>query len=109
MSVPYSKFGTVGADGTCQVGIGPTRAGEKWKVQRYTVTNDSSVLAPQARVYRNFVAPGSVIDVTGTGAFDTSALSPVVELGAGESLVAEWFDADVGSQCVFTLDTDTVR
>lgn len=109
MSVPYSGMATVGADGTAQIVIGPQRAGEKWKVLTMTVTNDSTIGAPQCRVYRSFVSATAVLDVTGTGAFDTSTLAQPLALGSGENLVAYWFDADVGSTCVLTVDVESTR
>lgn len=109
MSVPYSASGNADANGTVQLRLGPTRGGERWSVRTMTVTNTSSVLAPICRVYRNSVTPTAVVDVTGTGSFDTSTLSPPILLGTGESLIAEFSGCDVGSFSVFTLDTDTAR
>lgn len=109
MSVPYAQTAVASASGVATVRLGPTRAGEKWQVRSMTVTNTSSVLSPEARIYRNAVIPTAIVDVTGTGIFDTSTLSPPIELGSGESLICEWAGCDVGSTSVYSIDVDTVR
>lgn len=114
MSTPYSARGTVAADGTLSLTLGPTRGGERWKVLNMTVQNTSSapLVTTQnltAKVYRSAVVPSALIDGTLTGTFDTSPLNPVVELGSGENLVCKWENAQVGSFSTFTMDVESNR
>jgi hypothetical protein len=103
-----SPNGTIAADGSCEVRIGPMVYGTKWVVKRIVVTCTSSV-PTQFRFYRDFVSVGRELDSTFRG---NDAISETnIEFMYGSTAIGKWTLGIPGSICVMNLygDVDTRR
>lgn len=107
MNVPVSTGGTVVLDGNGAgtVTVGPTKAGQRWQVIRYTTTG-ASATEPHLAVSR---ASADVIDTTLRGNGDTSEWTNPVVLWAGESLTFTYTGGTPGAAMTVYLEgtTDT--
>jgi hypothetical protein len=93
--------GTVGANGTCTLTIGP-RPNQEWEIESEAVKNTSTVLAPTAFLYSGPSAVDSqLLANTYDGINDTAG--KVVRLKPGGTITAKWFGADVGSRCTLSV------
>lgn len=87
--------------------LGPDRAFERWEIRSVTVQSTSSVLVPEARVYRNHEAGSALLGGSHTGTLDTARTE--TDLRSGESLVIVWTGADVGAECTVTIEGESVH
>lgn len=101
MDLDESGRAVADANGTAQVTLQPLRAFESWDVTRMTVQNTSVTNVPLCKIYRSSVAPTNLVEGTFSGNFDVS--DSRIALPNGASLIAEWTDADPGSDCTFTV------
>lgn len=92
---PFNEFvrGTVGASGTVQVELGPSRL-FTWRIRRVTVQTSTNVKEPIFTMYVDSVAPPA-LGTTYTGSGDSS--DEDAELRPGQKLIGVWTSADVGA------------
>lgn len=102
-----SSTGVADANGRAVARVQPLRAFEQWDIRRYAVSSTSSVLVPTARLYRGSETPSMLVDGTYTGTLDQSDTQ--LTLANGEALICVWEGADVGAQCVFTVQGSKTR
>jgi hypothetical protein len=109
MRTPLNESRTATADGNGRAiaQLGPLRSFESWEIKRTTVSSTSTTLIPTARVYRGAIAPSRLIDGTYTGTLDTTQTD--MTLTSGDSVVAEWTGADVGSSCILIIEGEATR
>lgn len=109
MTLPLfeSNTGIANAAGRAVARVQPLRAFETWDITRLAVSSTSSVLVPTARIYRGAETPSMLVDGTHTGNLDQSDTQ--LALANGEALICVWSGADVGSQCVFTVQGSKSR
>jgi hypothetical protein len=100
-----SASATANAQGIATATIGPGRATERWYITRLTVSSNSTVLVPTARVYRAVVSTSTLIDGTHTGTLDHSDTN--LKLQPGENILAQWTGADVNSVCTFVVEGES--
>ncbi len=86
--------------------VGPSKAGERWKIQRITVQSNS-IGASKGTLYRGEPQTGQSIDNTRTANADTSETD--VELRAPEYLSFQWENASIGAICIITCDGERYR
>lgn len=92
--------GTVAADGTCEVTIGPIRR-QLWRVQNVGIQNTSTTNAPTATAYLGPSKSGQFMSSTYDG---VNANMPCnVPLSQGARITVVWANADPGSSCVVTV------
>jgi hypothetical protein len=100
--VPLDEIarGTVAADGTCEVTIGPIRR-QWWNVGNIGVQNTSTVNGPTATAYLGPSKSGQFMSSTYDGV--NANLPCNVRLAQGARVTVVWEDADPGSQCTVTV------
>lgn len=99
-----SNDGTADASGRAVATLQPLRAFERWRVKRMTVQSTSTTLVPTCRVYRGAESASRLVDGTHTGTLDHSDTD--LSLQNGESMIAVWEGADVGSICTLSIEGD---
>lgn len=93
--IPPTLTAAVSASGVATTNpVGPTYAGESWKVQRYSVSLSTGF--GTCKVYKNSVSPASLIDSTEDGHLATSENNSV-ELMLGETIIFQWTAATTGA------------
>lgn len=92
--------GTVAADGTCEVTIGPVRR-QLWHVTNIGAQNSSTVNSPTATSYLGPSRSGQFMSNSYDGV--NTNLPCDVRLPQGSRVTVVWEDADPGSTCVVTV------
>jgi hypothetical protein len=89
--------GTVAADGTCEVTIGPISR-QTWTVQMVSVSCSSSASSPTAKLYLGPSKQGRYIAGTYDGINDNMPCN--VDLPQGARITVVWEDGDPGARCL---------
>lgn len=99
------RTGTVAADGTCVITLGPVR-NQTWKVANESVEciPPSAVVTPLSPTCKLYLGPsttGNYLTSTYDGANDSASVA--VTLPRGGLLTALWEDADPGAVCKLSV------
>lgn len=103
-SYDTSAAAVADATGTASVTVAGPPWGQRWIIERITVTipSMSSTAIVPTRVYRNTVTPSNQVSATRTGQLDTDS-DPRCSLTPGEQLVVVWTSATVGARCTVNV------
>lgn len=92
--------GTIAANGSAVLNIGPVVYGERWHVT-YASINSDSALSTHADVYKDTVSPTTYVESSARGNGDTS--DTVHDLDAPSTLAVRWTGGTPGANVWVTV------
>lgn len=102
-TLAHAKAVKLDANGAGQEQAGPVPVGQRWLIERITVTTTPASPKPKVLVYRGDPDPTNFLDGTRSGDMDVSEYPNPLVLESAESLTAVWSGGTAGATGVVRL------
>lgn len=106
LPLDISKQGTVASDGTVRLELGPQIARTDWNIKRISISNTSTELTPEVRIYVNAEMPSRLMSGTYNGLQDLNETDFILQ--NLEKLIIVWTGADPSSISVVLIQGQVI-